>query len=209
MWSLGYDREYKPSFQGDFARVDRIKTRLQAMLVNALLLSLRGEVIVDRLRLRSRCLMRTPQRYPAAHRSHARVPHRELVRAHRRGRLHPELHRFRVRDSRDAAGAGIRPGEVPASSRCSSACVRSCDPKCMSRLLAVRMALSLLLLLRLRHRTAAAGDRGASGPSRSHARPRRHIRGQRLRRGRSLRQVPHRRGRHDQLSARGANPGRG
>jgi len=44
MWSLGYDREFNPSFQGDFARIDRIKTRLQALMVNALVVTLRAEL---------------------------------------------------------------------------------------------------------------------------------------------------------------------
>ena len=44
LWALGYDREYNPSFQGNFARLDRIKTRLQTMLMGALLLGLRAEL---------------------------------------------------------------------------------------------------------------------------------------------------------------------
>jgi len=44
MWALGYDREYNPSFQGDFARIDRIKTRLQSLLGSAVILTLRAEL---------------------------------------------------------------------------------------------------------------------------------------------------------------------
>lgn len=44
LWAVGYDRQVNPSFQGNFARVDRIKTRLQSMLMGSLLLMLRGEV---------------------------------------------------------------------------------------------------------------------------------------------------------------------
>lgn len=44
MWAVGYDREFNPSFQGNFARIDRIKTRLQALLVGALIMTLRAEL---------------------------------------------------------------------------------------------------------------------------------------------------------------------
>lgn len=32
IWTLGYDREFQPAFQGNFTRVDRGKTRLQALV---------------------------------------------------------------------------------------------------------------------------------------------------------------------------------
>jgi hypothetical protein len=44
MWALGYDREFNPSFQGNWARIDRIKTRLQALLGGALITTLRAEL---------------------------------------------------------------------------------------------------------------------------------------------------------------------
>ena len=44
LWAVGYDRDYTPAFQGNFDRLDRLKTRLQMMLGGAFLLALRGEV---------------------------------------------------------------------------------------------------------------------------------------------------------------------
>lgn len=44
LWALGYDREFSTAFQGNFARMDRIKTRLQAMLGGAFLLGARAEL---------------------------------------------------------------------------------------------------------------------------------------------------------------------
>jgi hypothetical protein len=44
LWSLGYDREFVPTFQGNFARMDRFKTRLQFLFGGSFLLSARAEV---------------------------------------------------------------------------------------------------------------------------------------------------------------------
>lgn len=44
LWSLGYDREFVPTFQGNFARMDRFKTQLQFLFGGALLLNARAEV---------------------------------------------------------------------------------------------------------------------------------------------------------------------
>jgi hypothetical protein len=43
-WSVGYDRQINPSFQGNFSRLDRARTRLQTMLLGKLLIALRGDV---------------------------------------------------------------------------------------------------------------------------------------------------------------------
>jgi hypothetical protein len=44
LWSLGYDREFVPTFQGNFARMDRFKTKLQFLFGGVFLLSGRAEV---------------------------------------------------------------------------------------------------------------------------------------------------------------------
>jgi hypothetical protein len=44
LWALGYDREYSTAFQGNFARMDRVKTRLQAMLGRTVVLGARAEL---------------------------------------------------------------------------------------------------------------------------------------------------------------------
>lgn len=44
LWALGYDREYSTAFQGNFARMDRVKTRLQAMLGGAVVLGAKAEL---------------------------------------------------------------------------------------------------------------------------------------------------------------------
>jgi hypothetical protein len=44
MWSLGYDRDFAPSFQGDYTNTNRIKTSLQTMLGGAFLMALRAEL---------------------------------------------------------------------------------------------------------------------------------------------------------------------
>lgn len=44
LWALGYDREYGTAFQGNFARMDRINTRLQAMLGRAVALGAKAEL---------------------------------------------------------------------------------------------------------------------------------------------------------------------
>lgn len=44
LWALGYDRQTAPAFQGNFARADRIKTRLEAMALGALLVTLKGDL---------------------------------------------------------------------------------------------------------------------------------------------------------------------
>jgi hypothetical protein len=44
LWSVGYDRETMPSFQGNFVRMDRLKTKTQLMLGGVFVLSGRAEV---------------------------------------------------------------------------------------------------------------------------------------------------------------------
>jgi hypothetical protein len=44
LWALGYDREYGTAFQGNFARMDRVKTRLQALLGRVVVLGARAEL---------------------------------------------------------------------------------------------------------------------------------------------------------------------
>jgi hypothetical protein len=44
LWALGYDRDYSTAFQGNFARMDRVKTRLQAMLGRTVVLGARAEL---------------------------------------------------------------------------------------------------------------------------------------------------------------------
>jgi hypothetical protein len=44
LWALGYDREHSTAFQGNFALMDRIKTRLQAMLGGAVVISAKAEL---------------------------------------------------------------------------------------------------------------------------------------------------------------------
>jgi hypothetical protein len=43
LWSLGYEREYMPSFQGNYTRMDRFKTSLQMMLAGRIVISSRIE----------------------------------------------------------------------------------------------------------------------------------------------------------------------
>ena len=44
LWALGYDREHSTAFQGNFARMDRLKTRLQAMLGGVVVLGAKAEL---------------------------------------------------------------------------------------------------------------------------------------------------------------------
>jgi hypothetical protein len=44
IWALGYDRETSPSFQGNFANMDRVKTRLQAMLGGVVVISANADL---------------------------------------------------------------------------------------------------------------------------------------------------------------------
>jgi len=44
LWALGYDREYGTAFQGNFARMDRVKTRLQALLGRVVVLGAKAEL---------------------------------------------------------------------------------------------------------------------------------------------------------------------
>ena len=44
LWSLGYERDSAPAFQGDYTDTNRIKTRLQMLMGGAFLVALRGEV---------------------------------------------------------------------------------------------------------------------------------------------------------------------
>ena len=44
LWALGYDRETNPSFQGNFANMDRVKTRLQAMLGGVVVLAANADL---------------------------------------------------------------------------------------------------------------------------------------------------------------------
>jgi hypothetical protein len=44
VWALGYDRQFDTAFQGNYSRLDRVKTNLQAMFLGALLLGARAEL---------------------------------------------------------------------------------------------------------------------------------------------------------------------
>jgi hypothetical protein len=44
VWHLGYDREYDTAFQGNFARIDRVRTKLGLHLGTAVVIGLRGEI---------------------------------------------------------------------------------------------------------------------------------------------------------------------
>jgi hypothetical protein len=44
LWAVGYDREYSTAFQGNFARMDRVKTRLQAILGRTVVLGAKAEL---------------------------------------------------------------------------------------------------------------------------------------------------------------------
>ncbi len=44
LWAVGYDREYGTAFQGNFARMDRAKTRLEALLGRVVVLGARAEL---------------------------------------------------------------------------------------------------------------------------------------------------------------------
>ena len=44
LWALGYDRETRPSFQGNFANMDRVKTRLQGMFGGVVVLTANADL---------------------------------------------------------------------------------------------------------------------------------------------------------------------
>jgi hypothetical protein len=44
LWALGYDRDFITAFQGNFARMDRLHTRLQTLFGGSVLLGLRAEL---------------------------------------------------------------------------------------------------------------------------------------------------------------------